>query len=190
MARYFFRLQGWNINPEVPHAVYERCVIIAAPHTSNWDFFHTIATFDKLKIPIRFAAKKELSQPILGPLMESLGAIWIDRSAKGKDQGRLSYVEQMAQLFEGREQLTLVIAAEGTRSLTTHWKTGFYHVARMAQVPIALGYLDYENRIAGIGTTIMPTDDMEADMKKIMDFYREATPRYPEKFALDARFVS
>ncbi len=190
LSRFFFQRNGWTVNPDIPEEIYQKCVMIGAPHTSGWDFFYSIGTFDQINVPLRFAAKIELKKPILGPMMERLGVIWIDRSKGASERDGISYVDQMAQLFEKYDQLTLAIAAEGTRSLTTRWKSGFYHVATIARVPIVLGYLDYVKKEAGFGKVIYPSGDMSADMKQIMDFYRDIPGKYPELFALDERFAS
>ena len=188
LSNYFFNKNRWRINPNVPDEALNRCVMIAAPHTSGWDFFYTMATFDQLGVPMRFAAKKELKRPLLGPMMERMGVVWIDRSkAAGEREGK-SYVELMAEVFDQHEKMVMLIAAEGSRSKRTKWKSGFYHVAQIAGVPITLGYLDYEKKEAGVGPAIYPSDDQAADMKKIMDFYRPIKGRRPELFALDERY--
>src|SRR5690606_18805419 len=97
----------------------------------------------------------------------------------------------MIGLFETHPgELALVVTPEGTRSLSKKWKSGFYHVALGANVPILLGYLDYDKREAGIGKVIHPSGDFEADMREIADFYRNISPKYPAKFSLDERFNS
>jgi len=188
LSNFFFRHGKWSLTPNIPDELYKKCVIIAAPHTTNWDFFITISVFNQLKIPVRFAIKKEANFPVIGKWIEKMGAIWIDR---GKDESgkRKSYVDQMVELFEERDELVLVLAAEGTRSLVKNWKTGFYHVARKANVPIALGFLDYEKKLAGFGPIFQPSDDMEADMRRLMEFYSDKVGHTPEKFMLDERYV-
>lgn len=123
-----------------------------------------------------------------GLLMRPLGGIGIDRRPRTAGAGRKSFVEAMIDLFQQNEELIILITPEGTRSRQEKWKTGFYHVALGAGVPICLGYVDYKNRKAGIGKVIHPTD-FATDMRTIMDFYRNIHPRYPENFALDQEFA-
>lgn len=167
-----------------------RCVMIAAPHTSNWDFIYAIAAFDMLKIPVRFTIKKEMNKPIIGRFIERMGAIWIDRSPKAGSTTRRSMVEAMVELFKEHRELVVLVTPEGTRSLRTEWKTGFYYVAKEAGVPIALGYLDFKEKIAGVGDFFFPSDNMEADMQRITAFYKTKTPRHPELFSVDHRYDS
>jgi hypothetical protein len=94
----------------------------------------------------------------------------------------------MANLFREHEKLAVLVTPEGSRSLRTEWKTGFYHVARLASVPMVLGYLDYQKKEAGIGKIIYPGEDMEKDMKEIMEFYKGINARFPEKFSTDLRY--
>ncbi len=187
--RFFFRLAGWKMNPAIPPEAYKKCVMIAAPHTALSDATLTLGAFGEMGIPLRYAIKKEFNFFPVGAFLASAGALWIDRSGNSKDRGKKSYVEQMTDLFADRESLVMLIAAEGTRTLRTEWKTGFYYVASNAGVPITLGYLNYKTKEAGVGPAIYPSGDMEADMRKIMDFYRNIPGKYPEKFALDERYA-
>ena len=119
--------------------------------------------------------------------MGPLGGIAIDRSPR-KDGNRPSLVDAMVQLFNDHSELIIVITPEGTRSKQASWKTGFFHVAQNANVPILLGYVDYKKKTAGIGKKVIPTTYADT-MKEIMDFYRDIHPRFPEKFALDQSFL-
>ena len=120
-------------------------------------------------------------------IMRPLGGIAIDRSPR-KDGNRPSLVEAMVELFNNNKDLIIVITPEGTRSRQTSWKTGFFHVAQNAHVPILLGYVDYKTKTAGIGKKVIPTTYPET-MQEIMDFYQNIHPRFPEKFALDQSFL-
>lgn len=158
---------------------YERCVVIAAPHTSNWDFLYSMAVFFKLKIPVRFLAKKELFRWPMGNILHSVGGMPVERSKKG------NLVQDIVSLFEQHEKLMLMIPAEGTRSRVDKWKTGFYHVALQAKVPVLLGYLDYAKKEAGFGPLLHMTGDAVADATAIKDFYRNISGRYPDKFNVE-----
>lgn len=172
---------------DIPREVY-RCVIIAAPHTSNWDIWYARLGFFIMGIPLRFTIKKEWTRFPFGLFVKPMGGLGIDRSPRPDTGKRPSYVELMAALFDDYDQIAVMVTPEGTRSLSPKWKTGFYYVAKEAGVPICLGYLDYKNKEAGVGGFVYPSDNMEADMKKIMDFYRPIQGKYPEQFSLDKRF--
>lgn len=186
--RFFFWIKGWTVDKNLPEGVH-RCVMIAAPHTSNWDFILTAAAFHILGIKIRFTVKNELARFPSKQILESFGAIWIDRSPKKPGEKRRSTTQAMASLFEENKELLIMITPEGTRSLRTEWKTGFYFVAKEANVPIGLGYLNYEKKIAGIDRMVYPSKDMEADLREITQFYKDIPPKYPEKFSPDLRYL-
>lgn len=189
LFRKLFEKQGWTIKGQ-ELATHRRCVVIAAPHTSNWDLVYTLVTFDRMGLPVRFTVKKEWMAFPQGLLMKRLGGIGIDRSPKGNSTERISMVDAMINLFEETPgELAIAVTPEGTRSLRTQWRSGFYHVARGAGVPILLGYLDYGKREAGIGKVIEPSGDFEADMREITAFYQTIEPKYPELFSVDQRFV-
>jgi 1-acyl-sn-glycerol-3-phosphate acyltransferase len=193
MLKWFFKLlfkwHGWKIDINLPE-IGKQSVFLAAPHTSNWDFVYTIACFEYLKIPVRFTIKKEWLKWPFKRLMYSFGAIAIDRSPKVPGEKRLSTVQAMVNLYKEHEHLAITVTPEGTRNLRTQWKTGFYYVAKEANVPIALAYLDYKNKIAGVGKVIWPSDDMEKDMKEIMEFYNiPSRAKFPEKFSVDIHYL-
>lgn len=193
--KWFFRilgktiiwLSGWKVDQHLK-ADFKRCVMVAAPHTSNWDFILARAAFEVMEIPVRFTIKKEWVDGPLGFLMRALGAIGIDRRPKNAGEPRLSYVEGMIRLFEETGNLVVLVTPEGTRSKATEWKTGFYHVAKAAGVPIALGYLDYRRKVAGIGKVLKVSDSMEKDMHEIMEFYAGVQGKFPENYSPDLRF--
>lgn len=156
-------LVGWKTEGEIPTA--PKYVLIAAPHTSNWDFPFTVATAFSMEVPIRWLGKRELFDGPLGPLYRALGGIAVERSKS------TNMVERMAALFDEHESLVLTVPAEGTRSKGEFWKSGFYRIAETAKVPIALGFLDFGRKRSGIGPLVMPSGDVRADMDKIRAFY-------------------
>ncbi|MEI6088038.1 MAG: 1-acyl-sn-glycerol-3-phosphate acyltransferase [Bacteroidota bacterium] len=175
---WLFKWNGWKMDVNLP-ANYDRCVVIAAPHTSNWDFVYSLAVFFHYNLPVRYLAKNELFRwPIKG-IMEKSGGLPVYRHSKNK------LVDEMIQLFKDNEKLMLAIPAEGTRSKVEKWKTGFYHVALGANVPILLGYLDYNKKLAGFGPLIYLTGDPLIDANQIKDFYKTVTGKFPEKFNLE-----
>jgi len=175
---------GWTTNPNVPDAA-KKCVLIAAPHTSNWDAFYLRLGMWVLDIPMKFTVKDFWTKFPLGLLMKPLGGMGIDRSSKT----RFSYVDQMVNIIKSNDHIAMVVAAEGTRSLRKKWKMGFYHTAMKAEVPICFGYLDYVKKEAGISGTLYPTGVIGEDMKVINAFYRDIKGKHPDKFSLDERYV-
>lgn len=188
ISRIIFWIFGWSFKDHVGGG-YERCVMIAAPHTSNWDLVFARAAFYLMNIPVRYTVKKEWMRFPFNLVFGPLGAIAIDRSPRKPGEERKSMTEAMIELFEKNDRLSVMVTPEGTRSLRTKWKTGFYHVAVGAGVPIALGFLDYKNKIAGVGKIIYPTGDIQKDMKEIMAFYKTITAKYPEKFSIDTDYA-
>ncbi len=186
---FFFKLLGFKIDKNLPSEV-DRCVMIAVPHTSNWDFVHCMAAFHLLKIPIRFTIKKSWMKPPFGWLIKPMGGLAIDRTPKKEGEKRKSVTEAMVQLFDDNPgQLAMVVTPEGTRSKRTEWKSGFYYTAKGAGVPICCGYVDYKKKIAGVYGVVYPSDDKAADLRKIMDLYKNAEPKIAENFSLDLRYV-
>ncbi|MEQ8926627.1 MAG: 1-acyl-sn-glycerol-3-phosphate acyltransferase [Fulvivirga sp.] len=166
------------------------CVMLAAPHTSNWDFVYAMVALKKLGLKPRFTIKKEFNKPLIGAWIHSLGALWIDRSPKIPGQKRRSMIEVMVELInQSKEPLTVLVTPEGTRSKTEEWKTGFYYTALEAQVPICMAFMDYKKRLTGVGQCFMPSGDINADMKIIMDFYKDKSPKFPENFSVDKRYI-
>ncbi|TXD31439.1 acyltransferase [Lujinxingia vulgaris] len=187
-CRWLFKLRGWRFVGE-DLTTHRRCVVVAAPHTSNWDLIFTIASFDLMGLPVRFTIKREWMRFPFNLVLGPVGGLAIDRRPRAETGERPSMVEAMAGLFDEHPgELAIAVTPEGTRSRRERWRSGFYHVAREANVPILLGYLDYGKKEAGIGKVIVPGDDFEADMREIMAFYSQIEAHSPEKFALDARF--
>lgn len=182
-----YKLKGWSMKGVVPPEA-QKCVMIAAPHTSNWDIVFMSGAFHEMKIPLKFTIKKEWFRFPFNLLIGPLGGIPIDRSPKTPGEKRLSMVEAMAKIFDGRDAVAVTVTPEGTRKRNENWKTGFWHTAKLAGVPICLGYLDYKEKKAGVGPVIWPTN-LEDDMAKMMEFYDTIHPCYPEKFALDPKYT-
>jgi 1-acyl-sn-glycerol-3-phosphate acyltransferase len=187
-GRFIVKILGWTINKDIPKEVFDKCVIIAAPHTSNWDFPLAIYSLAALGVNLRYTIKKQWMKPPYGWFFRIMGGLEVDRSPKNKGEKPISLVDAIASLFDNHDKLAVMVQAEGTRSLQSKWKTGFYYIALQAKVPIALGYLDYKKKIGGIGKMIYPTGDIHKDMMEIMEFYKDIHPKFPEKFSLDERF--
>ncbi len=188
IAKFLYWLAGWKLDDRMPKEV-RKCVMTAAPHTSNWDFVFARIAFLLMGIPVRFTVKKEWMRFPANLFMGPLGAIAIDRSPRKPGEQRKSMVEAMTDMFNGREELVIMVTPEGTRKRVTKWKTGFYYVALNAGVPITLGYLDYKNKVAGVGKVIYPSGDYYKDMRELLDFYKDIPPCHPELFALDEEIM-
>ncbi|MEM7549551.1 MAG: 1-acyl-sn-glycerol-3-phosphate acyltransferase [Bacteroidota bacterium] len=185
-----FRAKKWKLDYPAPEEA-KNSIVVAAPHTSNWDFVYTITALDQLHLNPRFTIKKEFNKFPVGSFIASMGAIWIDRSVKNKGEKRPSMTKVMASLFNQKEEsLCVVVTPEGTRSKNTQWKTGFYYSALEAKVPICLAYMDYKTRRCGVDFCFMPSGDIEKDMKIMMDFYKDKTGKKPEYFSLDERYTT
>ncbi|MCB9032695.1 MAG: 1-acyl-sn-glycerol-3-phosphate acyltransferase [Chitinophagales bacterium] len=186
--RWLFKLKGWKLQTEMIHQ-YKQSIVLAAPHTSNWDAIIALAAFSLMGLKVRFTLKKEWFRFPFKRMMTNLGGIAIDRTPKKVGEERLSMVDAMVNLFNENKDLHIMITPEGTRSLRTEWKTGFYYAAHKAKVPILCGYLDYKKKIAGIGKIIDSSLPLEECMKQMMDFYKTINGKFPEKFSVDKRYA-
>ncbi|AUZ04661.1 hypothetical protein ADP71_09450 [Vitreoscilla sp. C1] len=178
---------GWSIDNQFPSDI-QQCVMLAAPHTSNWDALYARLTLKAMGINVRITIKDSYMKFPMGPFIRALGGIGIDRRPKQAGEERPSMVQVMINLFQEHPKLCMLVTPEATRARQENWKTGFYYVAIGAGVPIALAYMDYEKKIAGVGKIIYPSGDFEADMREIMAFYQNIHPKYPECFSIDQRY--
>jgi 1-acyl-sn-glycerol-3-phosphate acyltransferase len=167
VSRFYLNVTGWKLVMEAPVA--RQSVVIAAPHTSNWDLPMSLAIVFAFRIKIYFLAKQTLFTPPFGIFVRWLGGIPVDRSKTN------NLVEQAIELFSVYEDLVLAVPPEGTRKQVRCWKSGFYHIARGAQVPISLGFIDFKRKVAGFGGTFIPTGDYDADLTEIQAFYAGIT---------------
>jgi len=174
IGRVVLRVSGWAYEGHPPAA--RRYVLIAAPHTSNWDFVYMMAMAWALGVQLRWMGKASLFVFPLGVVFRALGGLPIRR-----DQ-RTNLVEQSVARFAEGGDLALAVPAEGTRRRGTHWRSGFYHIARLAEVPVVLGYLDYARKRGGVGPEVRPSGDVRADMDRLRAFYADKVGRYPALF--------
>lgn len=172
IARLWFFAFGWDTEGEAPNV--SKGVLIAAPHTTNWDLPHMLAASFLFRIKISWLGKHTLFKPPFGGFMRWLGGVAIDRSSP---QGS---VQALAELFSRSDKLVIAVPPEGTRDKREHWKSGFYWIAYTAKVPIICGYLDYEKRRAGLGFHFVPTGDVKADMDRIRAFYKDKRGKFPD----------
>ena len=159
----WLRVSGWTLEGEAPKE--PRYVLIAAPHTSNWDLPFMLACAYVYDLPMHWMGKDTLFKPPFGWFMSFLGGIAIDRSKPGGAVGQ--FAERFQELADAGEAFVLSVPAEGTRGKKEFWKSGFYHIAVAAKVPIALSYLDWKTKRTGIGEMIYPSGDVKADMDRI-----------------------
>src|SRR5262245_35557130 len=178
MALSLMKAFGWQFEGRLPDV--DKLVVIAAPHTSNWDLPVLLSLAFALKAKACWLGKHTLFRWPFGFVFRWMGGIPVYRSASQ------NVVAQTVETFRNSENLILTIPPEGTRSKVSHWKTGFYYIALGADVPISLGFIDYKRKVAGVGPTINPTGDIEADMEIIRNFYANVTAKYPDKASLPA----
>ena len=166
-----YRKHGWHAHGDVPSP--RKFVLIAAPHTSNWDFLYFIGLTEEIGIMPHFMAKKSLFRWPWKNFLLDMGGVPVDRSSNR------NYVQAMIDEFNRRKEFMLTIAPEGTRGTVRAWKTGFYHIAMGAKVPMVVGMMDYATKTGGLGPAIWPTGDYVADMKMVAEVYAKVTPKYP-----------
>lgn len=174
---WLFALRGWKLEGQRPQA--RRFVIVGAPHTSNWDFVFFVGATHHFGITPRFMGKDSLFRWPMRRFMLDMGGVPVDRSKRG------NYAEAMVANFAGNEDFALVIAPEGTRSHVGKWRSGFWHIANAAQVPMVLAWVDNKTMRGGLGPEVMPSGDYEADMARIADYYRRIMPGHPKWAAFD-----
>ncbi len=171
---YFAKINGWTFNGKVPSDI-KKAVIILAPHTSRWDLIYAMAGYKFFRgIKGSYLAKKELFKFPLKKIYEETGGIPVDRS-QSKD-----LVQKITELFNKRPIFYLTLAPEGTRGKTNTWKSGFYNIAKSADVPILMAYVDYGKKEIGIGGVVYPSGNKKKDFKKIESFYKKITPKHPD----------
>jgi 1-acyl-sn-glycerol-3-phosphate acyltransferase len=172
LALLILRITGWELVGSVPNL--DKAVFIAAPHTSNWDGFWLLIAKCAFNLEVRFLAKHTLFWWPLGSLLRAFGAMPIDRAVAS------STVDILVRKFAVEERLFLAMAPEGTRRRRTHWKTGFYQIAKAADVPIVLAFIDYSEKRMGIGITLTGLHGVAQDLEKMREFYAPFVGRKPE----------
>lgn len=174
LSLFLLKILGWKKEGVLP--LEKKYVMIAAPHTSNWDFFYTILIAFAFKLKIFWMGKNTIFKKPFGSLMKWMGGIPVNRSKSN------NLVDETIAWFNNNERLIIVIPPEGTRKKTTYWKTGFYHIAYGAGVPILLGYMDYKRKVGGLGPLFHPTGSIDDDMARIRNFYSNVTGKKPDMF--------
>ena len=173
VARWCLRACGWRLvgtAPDVP-----RCVIIFAPHTSNWDFPLLLAVRFAFNRRVTYLAKDSLFRFPIAGFLRATGALAVERSE------RHALVDQLVSAFGSSDELWLAMSPEGTRAQTDHWKSGFYHIAREARVPLLLAFIDARARECGLGELLELSGDVERDMDRLRAFYSAKRGIVPER---------
>jgi 1-acyl-sn-glycerol-3-phosphate acyltransferase len=178
LALSFLKVFGWRLEGRLPDV--DKLVVIAAPHTSNWDLPVLLSLAFALRVKACWLGKHTLFRRPFGFLFRWMGGIPVYRSASK------NMVAQSVEMFRNSEKLILAIPPEGTRSKVSHWKSGFYYIALGAEIPIAMAFIDYKRKASGVGPTLYPTGNIEADMEIIRNFYANVTAKYPDKASLPA----
>jgi 1-acyl-sn-glycerol-3-phosphate acyltransferase len=172
----FLKLAGWKVQGSLPAGA-EKSVLIAAPHTSNWDLPYTLMVAFSLRLTPYWMGKEQIFKPPFRGLMMWLGGLPVDRS---KSSNLVAASIDAIKIANG--PLQLIVPPEGTRGKTRFWKTGFYYIAVGAQVPIVMAYMDYEKKVSGLGPVFQPTGDIEADMAAIKSFYAPFKGKNADQF--------
>lgn len=173
ISKAILSLFGWKIEGAYPHHIPKK-VLAVMPHTSNWDFPLGLLVRSAVGADIQYIGKSSLFKPPHGFLFRWLGGVPVDRSKRN------GFVDAMVHLFNTRQKLTIVIAPEGTRKKVDQLRTGFYHIARRAGIPIILTQFDYPSKTVRFGAPFYPSDDMAADFHAIYDYFRGITGKHPE----------
>ena len=176
LAAKYLKMRGWQLVGEMPNV--KQLVMLAVPHTSNEDGWNAVMGILTLGIDVKLMGKKELFLiPVIGPFLFFWGMISIDRHKKG------STLQATLEQFNQQDQLWLALAPEGTRSYTDKWKTGFYHIAVGAGVPILPIAMDYKTKQIRFMPLFYPTGDYDADLPKILENYRGVLGKHFEKMS-------
>ncbi len=172
VARVFWAFSRWKLVSEPPPD--RPTVLVGAPHTSNWDFVFMLAICWRLDMHVRWLGKESLFRGWKGPIMKRLGGIPVDRAAPS------GLVDEVLERIRSGEIFGLVVTPDGTRKGSTHWKSGFYRIAREAELPVTLGYVDHTTMTTGLGPTLELTGDVSRDMDRVRAFYADKSGVKPE----------
>jgi len=177
LCRISLKMRGWKLQGEPPTAA--KYVLIAVPHTSNWDFPLALAIAYVYGFDMHWMGKESLFRGWRGPIMRWMGGIPITRSSSN------NVVAQTIEAFNAADSLVVAVPPEGTRSKVDKWRTGFYYIALGAKVPIALAFLDYKRKIGGFLSTFHPTGDVEKDIANIRGRYSGISGKYASQCTVE-----
>ena len=174
LSKFIFFITGWKIVGQRHYP--SKCIVIAAPHTSNWDFFYLKCFGYIAGVHARYLIKSEFFRPIIGMFFKWTGGIPVYRDTKH------NLVSQINSMYEKNDEFILALTPEGTRSRVMRWKTGFYYIAKRSKVPIMLLKLDYKMKEIGVVDQIIPSDDIEKDFSHIQNIFKDVVGKIPENY--------
>ncbi len=174
LSSFIMRLIGWKVTGRYPHEI-KKLVVIAIPHTSNWDFPLGPLSRSVMKAKIKFVGKASLFRAPFGFIFRWFGGIPVDRSKSN------NFVDAMVEMYEKYDELAVTLAPEGTRQKVEKLKTGFYYIALKAKIPILLIKFDYGKKEIDFGEVFWPTGDIERDMDYLREYYRGVKGKNPEQ---------
>jgi 1-acyl-sn-glycerol-3-phosphate acyltransferase len=172
IGKLFMRLMGWKVSEHIPQD--KKMIVIAEPHTTNWDLLFLLGAAYSLGIRINWVGKKSIFKFPVGGIMRAMGGLALDRSKSGM-------VDAMSKVVLRESKIRLIISPSGTRKHGQFWRSGFYYIAKQTNIVIVCGFLDYKNKVAGLGDTIHVSDSVKNDMDKIRKFYSNITGKIPSK---------
>lgn len=173
LYKFFFKLLGWKVEGQLPKE-HKKYILIVAPHTSNWDFMVGLGARAVLEFDPKYAGKKELFVWPFGWLFRRLGGFPVERKES------TNFVQTMAEIFRDKEEFILTITPEGTRSYSEKWKTGFYYIAKEAQVPILPVAFDYPTKTVVLGELVFADQNVEDVVDHLHDWYSQYKGKNPE----------
>ncbi|PIE90485.1 MAG: acyltransferase [Acidobacteria bacterium] len=169
LGKLILLVLGWRLVGRIPNI--KKCVLVLAPHTSNWDFVIALATYFKLGLHTHWFGKHTLFKGLFGRFLRYIGGIPVARHTQH------GFVQQLVDQFNKRDKMMLAVTPEGTRKKTKEWKKGFYYIASGANVPIFLVSFDYHKKELRFGPTVMPNGNYEEQSAEIRQFYADKTPK-------------
>jgi 1-acyl-sn-glycerol-3-phosphate acyltransferase len=175
LSKLFLKVMGWKMVGEIPSDI-RKAVLVCAPHTSNWDFPFALAAFTLVDLKLNYFIKKSWFFFPMNLFFKATGGVPVDRS---KSHG---IVEAMTLNLKESKEMIVAVPAEGTRSWVPKWKTGFYHIAKGANVPLIMGFVDFKKKEVGVGPLFNLSGDFEKDMTQIQEFFKGKTPRHSSNY--------
>jgi len=172
LGRFYMWIFGWKVAGKVPDA--SKFILVAAPHTSNWDLLFLLGATNIFRIKVSWIGKHTIFKIPFGSMMRWLGGIPVNRDSS---QG---LVAQIVDQYNKKDKLVITIPPSGTRKKRDYWKSGFYWIAHTAQIPLCCGFLNYAKKEAGFGISFVPTGELKKDMDRIREFYSGIMGKNPE----------
>jgi len=177
LSNTIFKIIGWKVDSNIDTNLVKKAVLVSAPHTSNWDFFLMLFGVWKMNVNVNFMIKDSFFVFPTGNILNWLGGVPVNRS-KARN-----VVSQISDKLKNKEIQYLVISAEGTRSYTEKWKSGFYRIAQKSDAPLYFGFIDYRKKVVGISKEFKMTGDYDNDLVEIKKYFSKVTPKFPELFS-------